>query len=283
MKKILSILLFVLLLPCILFVNGCKQETDFLAKIYEKSVDGKYIYMGEYPQSQKVDSVTVSEIPDDNGYYLGSDNERYVKEGNTYFKVEKIKWRILQEKDGKAFLMSEIVLDLSYFSMDFETYEEYLEYYGDANLSSYKHSSLRNFLINDFYNVAFSDKEKEIINLTEVDNSFATLKLDHYLWAGENTLDYVFALSYADVTNPEYGFINDLNETDLARCIDASDYAYEKGAWAALEEPLAVAFWTRSPCGAGHAHAVHGYLSDMGDASVGEHNLGVIPAMYITL
>ena len=73
-----------------------------------------------------------SNTPDADGYYLGSDGERYAKvvadpypfnsgytfsnnssviDGNTYyFKVEPIRWRILSERDGKAFILCDSII-----------------------------------------------------------------------------------------------------------------------------------------------------------------------------
>ena len=38
-------------------------------------IDGNYVYMGRYPQTVKDKSVEITETVDENGYYLGSDNE----------------------------------------------------------------------------------------------------------------------------------------------------------------------------------------------------------------
>ena len=43
---------------------------------YER--EGNIIYLGEYPQTLKASSVTVSDTPNSKGYFLGSDNEYYV-------------------------------------------------------------------------------------------------------------------------------------------------------------------------------------------------------------
>ncbi|MDE6293509.1 MAG: hypothetical protein K2L88_02670, partial [Clostridiales bacterium] len=96
---------------------------------------GKYVYDGEYPQTLKAENVTVGDTADGNGYYTGSDGARYAKvtaatismgtwdpykfsndenitNGNTYyFKVEPIKWRVLENKDGVAFLLCDTILD----------------------------------------------------------------------------------------------------------------------------------------------------------------------------
>lgn len=122
--------------------NGIDTETDY--KPYTISEDGEYIYFGSYPQTLKADNVSiVSDTPDADGYYQGSDGERYFKYtvtlegqykwagqeqvdeyinenhnitkngtalqiGNTYyFKVEPLKWHInsIDKTTNRATLM----------------------------------------------------------------------------------------------------------------------------------------------------------------------------------
>ena len=106
------------------------EVPDFWNFTYELTEDGKGIYFGEYPQSLAAPGVIFSSVPDVNGYYLGSDGERYAKytidwsdlveagvdsmfteagfdmnktnngtyliDGETYyFKVEKLLWQIV--------------------------------------------------------------------------------------------------------------------------------------------------------------------------------------------
>jgi uncharacterized repeat protein (TIGR02543 family) len=73
--------------------------------------DGDYIYLGEYPQTLKSDDVTITKTIDERGYYLGSDGFYYAKYSTYYFKVEPIRWRILTEQDGKAFLFCDIIIE----------------------------------------------------------------------------------------------------------------------------------------------------------------------------
>ena len=153
----------------------------------EASIDGKYIYFGEYPQTLKLASVTIPNptTPEPNGYYLGSDGAYYAKvvatpfdtgdlfedgvteavDGETYyFKVEYIKWRILNydtlAQDGnKAFLLCEsIISNMAY----------------DSDSSNYKESEIRAWLIGEFLNKTFSKLQKDLIQKTAVDNSAAS-------------------------------------------------------------------------------------------------------------
>ena len=89
------------------------------------NINGEYLLFGEYPQTLKKDNVAISDVADSRGYYRGSDEGFYAKvtatpygsgyqfsngsavtSGTTYyFKVEPIRWRILNEENGKTFLI----------------------------------------------------------------------------------------------------------------------------------------------------------------------------------
>lgn len=83
--------------------------------------DGDYVLFGFYPQTEKKDSVTITETVDSRGYYLGSDGEYYAKKSSGwfdayYFKVEPIKWRVLETQTDdytgqeRILLLSEKIL-----------------------------------------------------------------------------------------------------------------------------------------------------------------------------
>ena len=138
-----------------------------------KNANGNYVLFGSYPQTIKASNVTIDETNvDANGYYLGSDGERYMKQRalstqsqwftdsteialNTdyYFKVKPILWKIAKIENGKALLVAKDVL-------------EYKEY-GYNN--GYYGSSIRSWLNNDFYNTAFSSKEQELIKISTIE------------------------------------------------------------------------------------------------------------------
>lgn len=252
------------------------DPTPTIEPQYVLSEDGKYITFGEFPQTIKSADVTItSSLPDSDGYYLGSDGERYAKltftyeenimglnwnnwvayehnlmsDGTTlekdndyYFKVEPIKWRVLQNSDGTALIVTDQVLQSIEYQSSYEKGKEgkkTVSYALDSDgnriydndravyATNYKWSSLRSFLTGDFYTKAFSSDQKSIIQLTTVDNSVTTTQNsgNEYLYVCEDTQDYVFALSWADVTNSQYGFQSESNVRDTARRWGASDYA----------------------------------------------------------
>lgn len=216
--------------------------------------EGKYILFGAYPQTIKSDSVTVGEAADSEGYYRGSDGERYARvtatqceigfmfSNNTsvesgtvyYFKVEPIKWRILEEKDGAAFLLCDSIIANKAFQSNYNLNGEY---YTTANgapsgtyANNYMYCDIRQWLNDEFYNTAFNSLQQELIRVTEVDNSAASAGDRGNPYACENTNDKVFLLSCKEVTDSAYGFnISDKNK-DTERRMQTSDYSLATGA-----------------------------------------------------
>ena len=224
------------------------------------STNGKYILFGEYPQTIKDDSVTITETTDSRGYYLGSDGYYYAKVTATpygsnckfttgsavtkgtvyYFKVEPIRWRILTDEGGRAFLLCDSVIANRCF------YETPAKGTGVKRMidgkavyaNNYEYSSIRKWLNEEFYKNAFSEMQRQLIAETTVDNSARstnpnvdTLQFNNgnNSYACANTNDKVFLLSEREATNSAYGFASDHTEKDTARRMKASDYARATG------------------------------------------------------
>lgn len=249
------------------------------------SEDGKYIYFGYYPQTIKNSSVTVEEQPEENGYYKGSDGELYAKvtiefdvakyeEGmmladfsdgtraeqdqTYYFKVERLRWRILDEQeDGKTLIVCDTIIDNVIWQPNYK-YENGKYYATDDEgtilldeennkiyANNYKYSQIRYFLNNEFYNSAFSSEQKQMILQTEVDNSLESTLGQGGQYVCENTLDNVFLLSLSDVNNPEYGFKDsstaesEIDMIDSARNFKTTDFSKAKGSATVTAELLA--------------------------------------------
>ncbi len=249
------------------------------------TVVGEYIYFGEYPQTIKASDVTVSTTVDSRGYYLGSDNEYYAKvtakpcvSGYTfsdgtvitwgseyYFKVEPIKWRIINQEDGTAFLMCDsVITNMAY----------------DSSFSNYKDSDIRAWLNENFYSVAFTAVQREIIKTTTVDNGVESTGYTSNDFACEDTQDKVFLLSYQEVTSSTYGLsdhaLRKMKTSDYSRAtgaeIETSETAYGNNSW-----------WLRSPTNT-YEYGVR-YVSKNGDVDFGggaySFERGVVPALQI--
>ncbi len=207
------------------------------------------VYFTEYrPYDLEPDSSIEKARQDDNGYFI---------ENVYWFKFEPIKWRILSQNDGTALIMSDIILDSQAFQTDYFTQDElngarvrYTFHNGAPKgtyANNYKYSTIREWLNDDFYNGAFDDYERENINLTDVDNSLSTTGLNNPNYICEDTLDYVFLLSYDDCVNEAYGFSH-ISTEHASRQLKPSAYSLSQGAYAATIEFVGYGWWwTRSP------------------------------------
>ena len=257
----------------------------------EMDEQGEYILFGEYPQTIKSSDVTVGDVADEDGYYLGSDGERYAKvvadpydsdytfsdgskvtSGNTYyFKVEPIRWRILSEGDGSAFILADGILANKAY---------------DASSNNYKNSDIRAWLNGEFLNAAFGEVAQSLIETTEVDNSAYSTGYNSNPNACENTFDKVFLLSWREVLNSEYGFASG-STYDTARRMTVSDYARSTGArMDTSKDYLGCGYWwLRSPDNtySNNASSVgyKGYTNYIN--YVYYDSRGVVPALNITL
>lgn len=101
-----------------------------------------------------------------------------------WFKYEPLKWRILTQKDGKAFLLCDRPIDSqSYQSSayiedvdedgNFIYRIEYEDYRvtEDASINNYEYSSIRKWLNHNFYSTAFNSEQQSKILPAIIDNS----------------------------------------------------------------------------------------------------------------
>ena len=270
----------------------------------EADKNGSYILFGQYPQTIKAEGVTVGDTADKDGYYLGSDGERYAKvvadpynsgytfsdnssvtSGNTYyFKVEPIRWRILSESGGKVFILCDSIIANHYYhhTTSSTTIEGEKVY---AN--NYKHSDIRAWLNDEFYKTAFGELQQALIATTEVDNSVESTGYSSNPYACENTNDKIFLLSYSEVVNIDYGFASSPSTYNAARRMLTSDFSRATGAYMNTNSSYYGNgwWWLRSPNYYGSYNArhvgidgnVYYYSSVYGD------NYGVVPALNLML
>ena len=272
------------------WTEGSESTTE---QVYTRS--GNYIYFGEYPQTIKASNVSItSNTPDADGYYLGSDGERYAKvvadpypfnsgytfsnnssiiDGNTYyFKVEPIRWRILSERDGKAFILCDSIIAS--------------KAYDAGNNNNYANSGIRAWLNDEFYKTAFGALQQALIQTTEVDNSAESAGNSSNSYACENTFDKVFLLSVSEVANSAYGFANDPSAYDTARRMLTSDFSRATGAYMLTSSSYYGygCWWLRSPYYNYSDYAR--YVNSSGFAhyyNVYNDSYGVVPALNLTL
>ncbi len=171
--------------------HNCSDIGDF------QDLGDGYITFGSYPQSQKTDYVKIGVLCDyERGYYRGSDGFLYTKAKERYFKVEPIKWRVLERKENSLFVVADKILDTRRF---------------DRSSGNYANSEIRGFLNGEFYDKVFRDAQKNKIVVTAVDNNAR----------GRRTSDRVFLLSNEEVKQ--------YFSSDSARQKEGSDYAKARG------------------------------------------------------
>ena len=242
-------------------LHNPKIENDPFVKSGKKVI-WDCLWFGKYPQKQitQEDGAIYSVLKNEINWDLNNDviinGSKYHKTENNYFKYEPIKWRVLQSENGEAFLLSDVILDNQPYNENYEdiTWEE---------------SSLRAWLNGKFINRAFSDEEKENINITEIvnqDNPYYGAE------GGNNTSDKIFLLSLSEVSEQQddekYGFSD-----DEMRACENSDFS-KNVYWWWLRSP---GYYSLSAAGVGS----DGWVDDDG-YSVHRYD-GVRPALHLNL
>lgn len=122
------------------------QSNDFRLLPRVNGGTDTYIY-GEYPQSKVLDGNLVNvlkDLPTNSKGYVTYNGIEYGKVGtDRFFKVEPLKWTKLKEFNGYAYYLSQMCLDCKPF---------------DSTTNNYSNSSLKSWLVNEFYKNAFPDK-----------------------------------------------------------------------------------------------------------------------------
>ena len=244
-------------------------DTEFKGETY------RGVYFTSYRPSTTIGvSSEENSKQDDNGYYVST---------VYWFLFEPIKWRVLSEENGTALILSELIIDSGEFYVsDKGTRNENGE---TVHLNNYEFSTIRNWLNDNFYNTAFTDIQKELIVVTNVDNSADTTGSNlGNNYACNDTTDNVFLLSHADMVNAGYGFDELYTATDEMRKKQTSDYAMAQGAYTSTNEGNEGIgyWWLRSPYynNGVNASRVHeaGYIRS---AYVYSADVGIVPAIRI--
>ncbi|MCR5349687.1 MAG: DUF6273 domain-containing protein [Acholeplasmatales bacterium] len=244
------------------YISG--SQSDFM---YYKDVDidnnGTYDYRGVYfTQYRSEYTSSGGTYQDDNGY---STNTIY------WFSYDPIEWDILTESNGKALIIANLILDSQDYYPSSST-SSFSHNGGTGYANNYELSAIRKFLNDNFYNMAFNDLQKALIETTTVDNSAASTGQSSNSYECNNTNDKMFLLSYKEATK--------YYTSTIARRAGGSDYAKCQGLW---ENGFSF-WWLRSPYG-NYAHEAY-YVDDKG--VVGRLNVfftcvGVRPTCWITL
>ena len=220
------------------YILGEKTPSMFCIDIkYDNQLYRGVIIKKYRPNDIRLESNTENTRQDDNGFLLDT---------VYWFKYEKIKWRILKDKGDSLFLMCNSVIDSQPYNNNYST-----------NINSiypcaYEISTIRKWLNEDFYKLAFSNDEKNLMIKMKVDNSYESVNVGSKIvtetnltdYLGFDTSDFVTLLSLKELTNNEYGF-KEYSTQDYDKnkeMVDNySDYSKIQGHWISLEKNT---WWT---------------------------------------
>lgn len=153
--------------------------------------------------------------------------------------MEPIRWRVLSVDGDDAFLFADK-------NLEFKKYNENEEHTYDYTDAVWETCTLRKWLNEDFYNMAFNNDEKNVIMETMVVNEdnpkFGTE-------GGNNTKDKLYLLSIAEVSNAAYGFDAEFNYVSKTREAKNTDYAIFNAKYSTIDNKPGVnsSWWLRSP------------------------------------
>ena len=202
-------------------------------------------------------------------------------EGELYcFKFEDIKWDILKESDGKAVILSSLTLDASCYEK-VERTTKWMHNGGDGYANNYSLSDIRKWLNDYFYDNAFNELQKSIIEETTVYNhKDSTGNIDNTLTC-INTLDNVFILSVQEVNeympSKDSRKYNTNSVSDYAKCLNASTDTNWGSYWL-LRSPHDGSSYTGI-----EIETVNANSGDITSFFVSNQFLGIKPAITITL
>ena len=236
---------------------------------------GDSIEFGYYPSTIKASDVTISGNTDANGYYTGSDGEKYaaavsgsgmydfsdgteqVKGETYYFKVEPIVWDILSVDDGVAYLFSKYTLDY---------------YISDNHPLVFEESGLSEWLNDDFYNKAFISAQQDIIQDTMIEEFNDPVKV---------------TLMGEDIASAEYGFqttIGIFDSNDPKRKKESTDYI--RALFTYTSDPASYYIRTldsNTQTGPRTVTSVNAVTGTFQSSFYGYGEFGIAPVVYIQL
>ncbi len=173
-----------------------------------------------------------------------------------------IEWIVYEKTDDSLFVISKDALDC-------------LPYNTTVEDVTWETCTLRKWLNEVFYNIAFNEAEKSMILTTLVSNE------DNYYYrdlngttAGNDTKDKIFVPSDREMTNTERGYWGVFRQWDINRRCTPSDYAVAQGTmvylskyeeYATKEGRNSCCWWLRSP---GANNNVAAYVEGPGNINV---------------
>ncbi len=255
------------------YISSSNTADCMYYKDVDTDNDGIYDYRGVYISNFRpyIYSGTTYTYQDDNGF----------KTSKIYwFSYDPVEWIILEQKNGKAFLVANLVLDSQdyYTNLSGQATSTFSHNGGTGYANNYELSYIRKWLNENFYNVAFNGLQQALIDKTIVSNAASTTSNSTNPYACNNTEDKMFLLSYGEAWN----YFN----SNAARQAKATDYAKCQGVSVSTTSGyLGNSFWMlRSPFSSSAIQSsvvtTYGYETNV---NVSYNCYGVRPACWITL
>lgn len=265
-----------------------------------------FMNFGSYPQTYVNDEATINNLKtlenandnraileyDENGdgvkeKFMALETDREVKSisngdiikpGINYFRFEPISRMILSDNNGEKKLFSEHVLDASPFEAEGYDYFDVENGINVRRYDDYSKSDIREFVTNDFYNIAFSESEKSQILTTFVDNSEAVYGYEEVKYTCEDTYDKVYLISYIESRSDfiyDYG-LKGAKATDFSACLNIADFSYNASDYGT------VSYRTRNG-GLYSGESAYRIYGTSGAGVLCTTNIGIRPAINISL
>ena len=256
------------------YISGSVSDYMWYIDVEDGSDRYRGVYFTSYrPYYTTSSSSAENTYQDDNGYLI---NSVY------WFKYEPISWTLLSENksDGTAFIYCDMIIDSrEYYITD----GSIRNINGEAIYpNNYANSTIREWLNECFFDIAFDDREKEIILASTVENRDESTGYGNNPYACENTCDKVLLLSYGEAIKSNYG----LNSTQFRQKV-STDYARAQGVYTDTSSRYVgnSQWWLRSPY-IPYMMGFSCYVNYQGIGvyrSVNSTDLGIAPALNIIL
>ena len=190
--------------------DGNKQTVDmsygdveYGGELYRKVVINEY-----RPLYTLISGKRYEYYQEENGYPSGA---------TYWFRWDPVKWRVLAKENDGVYALSDMILDAQSF-------------HESGEIVNWEGCTLRSWLNQNFYSLAFSDNEKsKVLNYYHQNEDSPVYPTT--VKGGADTTDFVWVLSYSDSINPAYGFSSTGLEHNIARRAQGSDYAKSQGLW----------------------------------------------------
>ena len=251
------------------------EQGDFMKYVDVECDGAKYrgVYFTAYRPYWTIDAATEDNSNQkENGYEV---NTQY------WFKYGPIYWQVLsyEKETGNAVVLSKNIIDSQqYYNNNNERTIDGKTVYPN----NYEHSDIRAWLNGTFYEGAFSEKEKDVIIATTLDNSAYSEEYSQY--DSNSTTDKVWLLSYDEAHNADYGYDTEHWSDSETRRAQGSAYALCQGLW---KSTLSGCTYWRLRSAAGGSDGSACYVDGGGFVYYGSNvdfaGYGVRPALNIHL